>query len=189
MIDSHTINIEGIGQIILKYSKRVKHVNISVKPYSGVQVAVPYGVSFKKAEEFVHMKTEWIQRHLDKISRYEEERSAVQDSFNDIDEAEARRMLTSRLIQLAEKHSFTYNRVSIRNQRTRWGSCSHKNNISLNMKLIKLPDELIDYVILHELVHTRKKDHSKAFWVELDELVGNGKIMASRLRSYGLGLY
>ena len=57
------------------------------------------------------------------------------------------------------------------------------------MKLVILPDELIDYVILHELVHTRKKDHSKAFWAEMDKLVGNGKKMASRLRSYGIGLY
>ena len=57
------------------------------------------------------------------------------------------------------------------------------------MKLVKLPDGLIDYVILHELVHTHRKDHSKAFWAELDKLVGNGKKMASRLKSYGVKLY
>ena len=57
------------------------------------------------------------------------------------------------------------------------------------MKLVRLPDELIDYVILHELVHTRRKDHSKAFWAEMDKLVGNGKKMSSRLKSYGVRLY
>ncbi|MFC2072326.1 M48 family metallopeptidase [Chloroflexota bacterium] len=64
----------------------------------------------------------------------------------------------------------------------RWGSCSGKNNISLNMKLIKLPDKLVDYVILHELVHTHRKDQSKAFWTEMDKLVGDGKKMSSRLK-------
>ena len=56
------------------------------------------------------------------------------------------------------------------------------------MKLVRLPDELVDYVILHELAHTIKKDHSKAFWAEMDKLVGNRKQMSSRLREYGVGL-
>ncbi|MFC2065463.1 M48 family metallopeptidase [Chloroflexota bacterium] len=62
---------------------------------------------------------------------------------------------------MAVQHSFTYNRVTIRNQKTRWGSCSHKNNISLNMKLVLLPEDLVGYVILYELVHT--KIHSIQF--------------------------
>ncbi|HEY86702.1 MAG TPA: M48 family metallopeptidase [Dehalococcoidia bacterium] len=87
-----------------------------------------------------------------------------------------------------KKQRFIYNRVSIRNKRTRWGSCSSKNNINLNIKLAKLPAELIDYVILHEFVHTWVKDHSNDFWAELNRLVVDEKHMASRLREYGVGL-
>ena len=89
--------------------------------------------------------------------------------------------MTRRLKQLAEKHGFTYSKVFIRNQKTRWGSCSHKNDISLNIKLVCLPNDLLDYVILHELVHTRKKNHGKGFWVMLDRYMGNAKDFASRL--------
>ena len=112
-------------------------------------------------------------------------RSAVSE---DIDRAESKRKLTRRLRHLARKYGFTYNRVFIRNQKTRWGSCSSKNNISLNIETVRLPQELMDYVILHELVHTRFKNHSNGFWAELSRLVGDGKSMASRLSEYGLGL-
>jgi predicted metal-dependent hydrolase len=152
-------------------------------------VAVPYEVSFKKAIQFAQSKAGWIKRYLKKMKQYETEFSANSKADDGIDKVEAKNQLTRKLRQLAEIHGFSYNRVFIRNQKTRWGSCSSKNNISLNMKLTRLPDELIEYVILHELVHTRKKDHSIAFWVEMDKLVGNGKQMASRLRKHNIGLY
>ncbi|MHC4325449.1 MAG: M48 metallopeptidase family protein, partial [Planctomycetota bacterium] len=67
-------------------------------------------------------------------------------------------------------------------------SCSAKNNISLNINLARLPDELRDYVILHELVHTRIKNHSKKFWAELDKVIGGGaKELSKKLRKYRLG--
>jgi predicted metal-dependent hydrolase len=163
-------------------------VNISIRPFAGVRVAVPYAVSFEKAEEFVYAKTAWIQRHLARMRQHEREEKHIAGASIDLDRAKARRQLITRLNQLAEKHGFTYNRVYIRNQRTRWGSCSHHNNISLNIRMLRLPEELVDYVILHELVHTRVKNHSRSFWAELDKLVGNGKRMASRLRNYGIGV-
>ncbi len=188
MANANTVEIDGVGPVLFERSKRAKHVNISVKPFTGVRVAVPDGLSFKKAEEFVHARTDWIQRHLYMMKQYEKENKVISDASVDIDRAKAKRKLTRRLKHLAGKHGFTYNRVFIRNQKTRWGSCSHKNNISLNMKIIRLPEELMDYVILHELTHILVKDHSNDFWAELNRLVGNGKSMASRLREYGVGL-
>ncbi len=188
MANANTIEIDGVGPVLFERSKRAKHVNISVKPFVGVRVAVPDGLSFKKAEEFVNAKTDWIQRNLYKMKQYEKENTIASDASVDIERAKAKRKLTRRLKYLAGKHGFTYNRVFIRNQKTRWGSCSHKNNISLNMNIVRLSEELIDYVILHELAHTRFKNHSNDFWAELNRLVGNGKGMALRLRGYGVGL-
>jgi len=134
-----------------------------------------------RPEVFVPKKIEWIKQ-------YEREREASQDNIDNIGIATVKKTLTSRLKHLADKHGFKYNKVSIRNQRTRWGSCSHNNNISLNAKLVKLPVELMDYVILHELVHTRIRNHSKKFWAELDQYVENAKVMAKKLRINGLEL-
>ena len=185
MADDITVQIKGVGLVLFERSKRAKRISVSVKPFHGVRVAVPYASSFKKAEEFVHTRKAWINRHLEKIKRYERKYNY---NLDNIDKSKAKITLVQRLKWLASKYGLSYNRVSIRNQKTRWGSCSSKNNISLNMKLVRLPDELVDYVILHELAHTIKKDHSKAFWAEMDKLVGNRKQMSSRLREYGVGL-
>ena len=189
MANANTIDIDGVGPVLFERSKRAKRVSISVKPFKGVRVVIPYGLSFKKAAQVAQAKADWIKIHLEKMEQYERQGYFNSNTADGIDRVKAKTLLTRRLQQLARNNGFSYSRVFIRNQKTRWGSCSSRNNISLNMKLVRLPDELIDYVILHELVHTRKKDHSKAFWAEMDKLVGDGKKMASRLKSHSIRLY
>jgi predicted metal-dependent hydrolase len=186
--DVKTVEIDGVGPVLFERSKRAKHLNISVRPYKGVRVAIPDGLSFKKAEEFVHSRTDWIKKHLGRMKRLELEHEVKSETAIAIDRAKAKIKLSRRLNYLSAKYGFTYNRVFIRNQRTRWGSCSHKNNISLNIKLVRLPDELIDYVILHELVHTRFKNHSKQFWDELDKILLNAKAIDAQLKQYTVEL-
>ena len=188
MINSQTVQIKGIGAILLEHSARARRIIISVRPGKGVRVAVPRRTSFEAALKFVRAKELWIKKHLARIEVYEKQKQTFNDVFLNIDKAVARKQIIGRLNQLAKQHRFTYNKVSIRNQRTRWGSCSGKGNISLNMKLVALPPELLDYVILHELVHTRIHNHSKRFWAELDKYVENSKAKAKRLIEYGLGL-
>jgi predicted metal-dependent hydrolase len=84
--------------------------------------------------------------------------------------------------------NYLYQFLSLRNQKTRWGSCSAKNNISLNMNLIRLPQKQQDYVILHELVHTKHKNHSRDFWAEMDRIVGDGKRLRREMRGCRLGV-
>lgn len=145
---------------------------------------MPIGISFKKAEKIVLSKVQWIEKHQKKMNLVELEHENIVRNSVEIDRAEAKAKLMIRLNHLTKKNGFTYNRVFIRNQKTIWGSCSSKNNINLNVKLIRLPDDLIDYVIFHELVHTRIKNHRKEFWAELDRLVGDAKKMRSRLKEY-----
>ena len=103
-----------------------------------------------------------------------------------IDKQVAKEFLEGRIKELSDKFGCVYNKVTIRNQKTRWGSCSGKNNINLNMQLMNIPNHLIDYVILHELVHTKVKNHSPFFWDSLNIYVGNAKAIDKELKKYSL---
>lgn len=100
----------------------------------------------------------------------------------------AKQYLSVRLVQLAEQHDFTFNRLFIREQKTRWGSCSSRGNISLNWKLVKAPVFVSDYVILHELAHTEIMNHSPAFWQRVEALVPEYQKAKDWLRTNGCHL-
>jgi len=188
MTKSKLIEIDSVGQVLFERSNRARHIRISVNPFKGVRVAVPYRVSFDNARQFAQSKRDWIKKHLDKMKQLEKEHEAFSKDLPEINRAEARKKLVDRLNELSEQNGFHYNKVFVRNQKTRWGSCSSKNNINLNMKLVRLPDEMIDYVLLHELVHTRIKNHTKAFWAELNKFVGDAKEMSKKMKKYGVFL-
>jgi len=183
-----TIEIKDIGKVVLKRNWHARRLRISIKPFQGVQSTVPFGVSFRRAKKIIHSKRDWIVKGLGKIRKAEEEYRANPQNSISINKTKAKDELIRRLEDLAGQYGFTYKKIFIRNQKTRWGSCSAENNINLNIKLTHLEPELIDYVILHELLHTRIKNHSKHFWAELDNYVGNAKQLSKELRKHGLRL-
>jgi predicted metal-dependent hydrolase len=102
---------------------------------------------------------------------------------------EARKYLPVRLIELSQKHQLPYNRVFIKNNRSRWGSCSQKNNINLSLYLMRLPGHLIDYILLHELAHTLHKNHGRHFWDTLEMICPGAKSLDRELRDYRIEIY
>src|SRR4030042_3896435 len=179
------VEIPSIGPVTIVKSQRAKHLRITIKPDKTVRLTVPRGESVDRAMRFLHYKIPWITKHQHRFSKLE--MSPTNSRQPKINEPEAIDTLLRRLEELAKIHNFKYARASIRNQKTKWGSCSAKNNISLNINLVRLPDQLRDYVILHELVHTRIKNHSKKFWAELDMFVAGGaKELSKKLRKYRL---
>ncbi len=168
-----------VGTIKYIGNNRAKRIIISVKP-EFVRVVIPKRQSFKSAQKFVESRLEWIKKNKTKIKLQTQKK----DELPEIDRKVARKVLCRRIGELAQLHNFVYNRISIRKQKTRWGSCSSKDNINLNMNLLHLPPELMDYVLLHELVHTKVKNHSKDFWDELDTVVPNARIIDRKLKDY-----
>lgn len=183
-----TVTFPGIGPVLFERSMKARRLNISIRLFRGVRVAVPKRVSFRKAEQMVHAKMGWIRKHLVEMRLLEEKYAAKAGKTEQVDREEAGRILTARLAELAACHGFTYNRVTIRFQKTRWGSCSVKNNISLNAKLLLLPDDLRIYILLHELVHTRVKNHGKKFWAELAGIEPGARDLDARMKKYNLRL-
>ena len=108
----------------------------------------------------------------------------IETIITEIFRKEAKSYLPERVRFLAQQKGLNYKKLTIRNAKTRWGSCSSKNNINLSLHLMKLPDSLIDYVILHELAHTVVKNHSKDFWNFLSSICENAKALAKQLKAY-----
>jgi len=102
---------------------------------------------------------------------------------------EAKVYLPSRLSALAEKHHMQVRNVYVKHVKSRWGSCSSVNNINLNLHLMRLPDRLIDYVILHELAHTVQKNHGPGFWRLLEQICPGSKQLDKELNQYHVDIY
>ena len=108
----------------------------------------------------------------------------IEKAFIETFRIEAKQYLPKRVEELSEKHNLPYNGINIKVAKTRWGSCSYKNNINLSLFLMKLPNHLIDYVILHELTHTIEKNHSNKFWEKLNSFEEKSKIYDKELKKY-----
>jgi len=104
---------------------------------------------------------------------------------------EATKLLTPRLNELAAHHGFTYHSLNVKRMKTRWGSCDQHKNIVLNLFLVQLPWDCIDYVILHELTHTRALHHGPDFWQKFEDVLPGARRMRKTMRSYRpmLGLF
>jgi predicted metal-dependent hydrolase len=143
---------------------RARRYVIRVRPDGSVRVTVPRWGSRRQAEHFAEQQRAWIDRER---RRAEEGRqAAVQHSPEELKALRRRAAdeLPPRLYSLAHQHGLAVSKVSVRNQRWRWGSCSPKGHICLNWRLVLMPDSVRDYVIIHELMHLRRLDHSPTFW-------------------------
>ncbi|MDA8163609.1 MAG: DUF45 domain-containing protein [Desulfobacteraceae bacterium] len=183
-----TIDVPGVGPVVFAPSPRARRLSIVLRPFAGVRVTMPKGVALARAAAFVTSKRPWLSEKIAEMRQLEERLAARSPRGPAIDPAAARERIESRLADLAVRHGFRFGRVSVRCQKSRWGSCSARNDISLNRKLLALPPELMDFVLLHELVHTRIKNHGPEFWAELERVAGSAREKAARLRGYHLAV-
>ena len=151
-----------------------------------VTVRAPQYVSEKSVEEFVCLKENWIRRHLEENKASENKKS---DGLNPHQKAEmyekARAVLGRKALDFARQMGVSFGRITIKEQKTRWGSCSSRGNLNFNWKLMLAPEEVQDYVVVHELAHLKEMNHSPAFYGEVEKIMPDYRLWQKWLRYYG----
>ena len=139
--------------------RRARRYVLRVDADGRLRVTIPRGGSRREAEAFAQRHADWIARQRGRLAH---DSPSVQDRRALREQAS--RELPARLLELAACHGLVVSRISVRNQRSRWGSCSRNAAISLNWRLIQAPPFVCDFIILHELAHLKEMNHSRRFW-------------------------
>ncbi len=149
-------------------------MRLTVRCDGSVVVTAPPGVSLSVVEKMVSGKREWI---LSKLDLFKSVDSGAVRKFSRDDylkhKDRALEIIKERITFYGEIYRCSFNRICVKNQRTRWGSCSKKGNLNFNYKIIFLPEILRDYIIVHEVCHLRELNHSPKFWALVGRVFPN----------------
>ena len=173
-------------QVIFVRHPRARRYVIRVADDGTVRVTLPRWGSKRDAAAFAAQERAWIekqQRRAEQDARRLKPAPLSPEVEREL-RASAKRELPARLLELASDHGLAVERVSVRNQRWRWGSCSRKGHICLNWRLIQMPASVRDYVMIHELMHLKRMDHSPRFWKLVAQACPDFKSARASLRTY-----
>lgn len=168
----------------LRKSARARHLRITVGQRSGVVVTMPERASMSAAEKFLRQKAIWILRSLEYFKKYPAP-SYIYGKYAD-SKSKAHEFAMQKIWQLNKAYRCPIGKVSIKNQKTIWGSCSRKGNINLNYKILFLPSRMAEYIMVHELCHIKEPNHSVRFWDLVAQTFPDHREIRKQLRKQGL---
>ena len=165
-----------------------RSIGIEVDREGNVTVRAPYSCEKKRIERFLLEKENWIRQKV----KLQKANAKKRQEKREMPEAEkkyyrnlAREVLGARTGYYARKMGVTYGRISIREQKTRWGSCSSVGNLNYNWKLVLMPEQVMDYVVIHELAHRKEMNHSARFYAVVAQQMPDYKVWKSWLKEHG----
>ena len=166
----------------LRRSWRSRSIRISIHGRDEVRVSAPRFVSERVIEQFVTSRKDWIERKLKELKDLPDH-LFIKSSKKDLEKYKvaASRLARERIDYFNQSYGFTYKKISIRNQKTRWGSCSKTGTISFNYKIALLPPKLADYIIVHELCHLGEMNHSRRFWALVGKTIPDFVVLRKEL--------
>jgi predicted metal-dependent hydrolase len=157
-----------------------------------VLVRAPRRMPERDINRFIGEKADWIDIHLRKMQKRREEQNKAPETGRALSEQDirllttrAKRVIPSKVRKYAEIIGVDYGRITIRMQKSRWGSCSGQGNLNFNCLLMNAPEEIIDYVVVHELCHRKEMNHSPRFWAEVEKILPDYKNRRKWLKDHG----
>ena len=167
------------------YSKR-KTVALVIQDDGSLQVRAPIGCPREQIEQFIRSKQSWIEKNQNLIlasaAQKLPELTATEQYFY---KKKALALFAKRVSFFAEIMQVSYGSISVRNQKTRWGSCSSTGNLSFNWRLIRAPGFVFDYIVVHELAHRKEMNHSRAFYNVVSDVLPDYREAQNWLKLYG----
>lgn len=176
---------------IIRSNRRT--LSLQVRHDGQILVRAPRSASLREIEAFVRKNSDWLNKHLAMVEKQRADEAANPPVPLTMDEIRAladraMRIIPDRTAHFASLIGVTYGRITIRNQKTRWGSCSAKGNLNFNCLLMMAPPEVLDYVIVHELCHRKEMNHSPRFWSEVARVIPDYRIREKWLKTEGTKL-
>ena len=167
----------------VRRSKRAKKARLTIYCDSSIVVTIPQRSSDTYVDYFIRQNINWILSKLEYAKRYNvlipsREEGANYKLYKD----SAQLLVQERIAELNKHYKFVYNSVRVKNHKTKWGSCSTKGNLNFNFKVAFLPDNMVDYIIVHELCHLKELNHSESFWNLVAETVPDYRNIREELR-------
>lgn len=183
------ISVNGYSiEYVLKRNRRSKRIRLSVQNGGEVKVSIPFRMTAEQAEhyvtKFILEKSDWLIKAIEKLKKFPPKKTAKETREEYLKhKKDALHLVTERLKHFNAFYGYTYKKISIRNQKSRWGSCSKKGNLNFNYRIALLPQELSDYIVVHELCHVRELNHSKGFWDLVAKIIPEYKKLRKELHS------
>ncbi len=173
----------------VRTSSTAKRLRVAVHPGGNVMVTVPVRVPSVLIKKFLQFKAEWLLQSIQRLrlvaplpaANKRESRKRFLES-----KTAARGLVLQKLSHFNQQYNFKVGEVTIRNQKTRWGSCSKTGNLNFNYKIVTLPERLVDLIIVHELCHLAEMNHSKRFWRRVAEQIPDYKERSKELKKWSL---
>ncbi len=173
----------------IRKSRRAKRLSLAIYANGEVVATKPNNISIRILELFIKQQANWI---LSKLNFFAGLKSTIpqaskQDYLNK--KEQVFNLVNNKIAKLNQVYNFKFNKIGIRNQKTRWGSCSQKGNLNFNYRMIYLSDKIVEYIITHELCHLQEFNHSSRFWNLVAVAVPDYKNIKKELRNKGLNYF